>query len=168
MSGPHVERPPTFIAVDLRELTAVDALNGDCVEDYDSNAADRHRLGYYEAPNIDWDAEGLVAAPVLIEPPGASGMHVDRMAIYRAGAGQGCIAASTRQIRSVERPRSAYVGQSTERYCVSVNSSRPARAPSRPKPDCFIPPNGADGSDTRPRLIPIIPASIFSPMRSAR
>ena len=31
-------------------------------------------------------------------------------------------------------------------YLVSRNSSMPAKPPSRPKPDCFIPPNGAAGS----------------------
>ena len=34
-------------------------------------------------------------------------------------------------------------------------------------PLCFTPPNGADGSETRPRLTPTIPASIRSATRSA-
>lgn len=51
---------------------------------------------------------------------------------------------------------------STEKYCVSQNARTPSRAPSRPMPLCFTPPNGAAGSETTPRLMPIIPASIRS------
>src|SRR5580700_8484254 len=53
-------------------------------------------------------------------------------------------------------------------YLVSVNSRRPSWAPSRPMPDCFTPPNGAAGSDTRPRLRPTMPASSASHTRSPR
>ena len=44
----------------------------------------------------------------------------------------------------------------------------PSKPPSRPKPDCFTPPNGAAGLDTMPVLIPIIPNSIASATRSTR
>src|SRR3974390_3662488 len=47
--------------------------------------------------------------------------------------------------------------QLTETYCVSMNSIMPSCAPSRPRPDCLVPPKGAAGSDTRPRLRPIMP-----------
>src|SRR5262249_58319668 len=47
--------------------------------------------------------------------------------------------------------------QSTAMYLVSVNSSSPSCAPSRPSPDCFTPPNGAAGSDTTPRLMATMP-----------
>ena len=47
--------------------------------------------------------------------------------------------------------------QVTEMYCVSRNSISPSWAPSRPRPDCFVPPNGAAGSETRPRFNPIMP-----------
>src|ERR1700739_861384 len=40
----------------------------------------------------------------------------------------------------------------TETYWVSINSIMPSCAPSRPRPDCLVPPNGAAGSDTRPRF----------------
>src|SRR5262249_14061974 len=47
--------------------------------------------------------------------------------------------------------------QVTDTYCVSRNSFIPSAAPSRPSPDCLVPPNGAAGSETRPRLSPIMP-----------
>lgn len=47
----------------------------------------------------------------------------------------------------------------TEMYWVSRNSIIPSCDPSRPIPDCFMPPNGAAGSDTMPRLRPIMPKS---------
>ena len=53
-------------------------------------------------------------------------------------------------------------------YCVSRNSIRPSCAPSRPMPDCFMPPNGAAGSETRPRFSPIMPKSSFSETRMPR
>src|SRR5262249_49444101 len=56
----------------------------------------------------------------------------------------------------------------TEMYCVSKNSIRPSCAPSRPMPDCFMPPNGAAGSETRPRLRPIMPKSSCSETRMPR
>ncbi len=49
--------------------------------------------------------------------------------------------------------------QLVEIYWVSMNSSMPSWPPSRPRPDCFTPPNGAAGSETSPRLRPIIPNS---------
>ena len=58
--------------------------------------------------------------------------------------------------------------QLTEMYCVSVNSIRPSCAPSRPMPLCFMPPKGAAGSDTRPRLSPTMPNSSRSDTRRPR
>ena len=58
--------------------------------------------------------------------------------------------------------------QSTAMYLVSVNSSSPSWPPSRPIPDCLTPPNGAAGSETTPRLMPIIPASRASATRRER
>src|SRR5205085_3552252 len=63
-------------------------------------------------------------------------------------------------------PPDAY--QLTEMYCVSMNSKSPSCAPSRPMPDCFMPPNGAAGSDTSPRFKPIMPKSSFSDTRMPR
>ena len=54
----------------------------------------------------------------------------------------------------------------TDTYCVSKNSIMPSWAPSRPRPDCLMPPNGAAGSETMPRLSPIMPKSSFSETRS--
>src|SRR5206468_3897521 len=56
----------------------------------------------------------------------------------------------------------------TETYCVSKNSISPSCAPSRPMPDCFIPPKGAAGSETSPRLSPIMPKSSCSDTRMPR
>ena len=53
-------------------------------------------------------------------------------------------------------------------YFVSRNSSMPTLPPSRPSPDCLIPPNGAAGLDTRPVLSPTMPDSSRSDTRSAR
>ena len=44
----------------------------------------------------------------------------------------------------------------------------PSKPPSRPKPDCLTPPNGAAGFDTMPVLTPIIPNSIASATRITR
>ncbi len=55
----------------------------------------------------------------------------------------------------------------TDTYCVSKNSIKPSCAPSRPMPDCFLPPNGAAGSETMPRLNPIMPKSSFSETQQA-
>src|SRR5262249_47197083 len=56
----------------------------------------------------------------------------------------------------------------TEMYWVSRNSIRPSCAPSRPRPLCLVPPNGAAGSETRPRFKPIIPKSSCSETRMPR
>ncbi len=53
-------------------------------------------------------------------------------------------------------------------YFVSRYSSMPSVPPSRPKPDCLTPPNGAAGSEMTPRLTPTMPASRPSATRSAR
>ena len=51
---------------------------------------------------------------------------------------------------------------STQRYFISRYSSIPKRDPSRPKPDCFTPPNGATSLEIRPVLIPTMPYSSAS------
>ena len=56
----------------------------------------------------------------------------------------------------------------SETYWVSMNSISPSCAPSRPMPDCFIPPKGAAGSDTSPRLSPTMPKSSCSETRMPR
>ena len=53
-------------------------------------------------------------------------------------------------------------------YLVSRYSSIPSNPPSRPKPDCLTPPNGAAGLDTIPVLTPIIPNSMASATRIIR
>ena len=53
-------------------------------------------------------------------------------------------------------------------YFVSQNSRMPWWPPSRPRPLCLTPPNGAAGSETRPRLRPTMPASIRSETRRPR
>lgn len=58
--------------------------------------------------------------------------------------------------------------QITDTYCVSWNSFMPSCAPSRPRPDCLVPPKGAAGSETRPRFRPIMPKSSFSDTRRPR
>ncbi len=56
----------------------------------------------------------------------------------------------------------------TATYLVSRNSSIPRVPPSRPRPDCLTPPNGAAGLDTTPWFRPTMPVSSFSLTRSAR
>ena len=63
-------------------------------------------------------------------------------------------------------PSDAY--QFTATYLVSVYSRMPSWPPSRPMPLCFMPPNGAAGSDTRPRFTPTMPDSIASATRRPR
>lgn len=58
--------------------------------------------------------------------------------------------------------------QATAIYLVSQNSRMPWWAPSRPRPLCLVPPNGAAGSDTNPRLRPTMPLSIRSETRRPR
>src|SRR6185312_9566793 len=60
------------------------------------------------------------------------------------------------------------IHQITDTYCVSWNSFMPSCAPSRPSPDCLVPPKGAAGSETRPRFKPIMPKSSFSDTRMPR
>ena len=57
---------------------------------------------------------------------------------------------------------------STAKYLGSMNSRMPVTPPSRPSPLCFAPPNGAAGSDMRPRLMPTMPVSMPRPTRIAR
>ncbi len=53
-------------------------------------------------------------------------------------------------------------------YFVSRYSSIPSGPPSRPNPDCLMPPNGAAGLETMPWLSPTIPVSSRSHTRRAR
>ena len=53
-------------------------------------------------------------------------------------------------------------------YLVSQNSRMPWWPPSRPRPLCLTPPNGAAGSEIRPRFSPTMPHSSFSETRSPR
>src|SRR5690606_21966731 len=80
--------------------------------------------------------------------------------------GHGCGLSGSRWRGSARLQRR--VGAQSATYTVSRYSSRPASPPSRPRPDCFTPPNGALASDTMPRLIPIMPASTSSATRTAR
>ena len=61
-----------------------------------------------------------------------------------------------------ERERGGRTHQLVAMYLVSRNSSMPSWLPSRPIPDCLTPPNGAAGSETRPRFSPTMPDSIAS------
>lgn len=53
-------------------------------------------------------------------------------------------------------------------YLVERNSLMPSKPPSRPIPDCFIPPKGAAALEMRPVFRPIIPVCSFSIMRCPR
>ena len=55
-----------------------------------------------------------------------------------------------------------------QRYLLSRYSARPWRAPSRPRPDCLMPPNGATALEIRPVLMPTMPYSSASPTRMQR
>src|SRR5215210_50163 len=63
-----------------------------------------------------------------------------------------------------ERAHSRFIAT----YLTSRYSLMPSAPPSRPKPDCLTPPNGAAGLDTRPWLRPTIPVSSPSTTRNAR
>src|SRR5258707_10412570 len=65
---------------------------------------------------------------------------------------------------------SSFEGQipPTQRYLISRNSSRPYLDPSRPRPDSFMPPNGATSVEMIPVLIPTMPYSSASATRQTR
>src|SRR5207302_3756800 len=50
----------------------------------------------------------------------------------------------------------------SRRYFTSRNSSIPYFEPSRPRPECFTPPNGATSVEMMPTLAPTMPVSISS------
>ncbi len=64
--------------------------------------------------------------------------------------------------------RNAAPTSSSRRTASRGTPSCPSWPPSRPRPDCLVPPNGAAGSDTRPRFKPIMPKSSFSETRRPR
>src|ERR1700722_7787316 len=112
-------------------------------------------------------AEGA-GDPVLVLKPEDSSVHgrsPDPTARPREPAPGGVALGACRRARPGLH---AWRHQSTAMYLVSVNSSKPSWPPSRPIPDCLTPPNGAAGSETTPRLMPIIPASRASATRSER
>lgn len=53
-------------------------------------------------------------------------------------------------------------------YFTSRYSSMPFGPPSRPRPDCLIPPNGATSVEITPSLTPTMPTSNFSATRQTR
>src|SRR5690606_39483654 len=53
-----------------------------------------------------------------------------------------------------------YLRPPRQTYLVSMYSSRPYLAPSRPMPDCLTPPKGATAVLMRPVFTPTMPASI--------
>src|SRR6478672_12870453 len=53
-------------------------------------------------------------------------------------------------------------------YFTSRNSSRPYFEPSRPRPDCLTPPNGASAVEIKPVLTPTMPDSSRSATRMTR
>jgi hypothetical protein len=67
-----------------------------------------------------------------------------------------------------EASKTRGVYRSIATYFVARYSSIPSGPPSRPNPDCFMPPNGAEAFDTMPRLRPTIPNSRPSTTRNAR
>jgi hypothetical protein len=50
-----------------------------------------------------------------------------------------------------------FYAQSRQTYLISMNSAMPARAPSRPRPDCFTPPKGMGAPVTLVRLTATMP-----------
>ena len=59
-------------------------------------------------------------------------------------------------------------GHAIATYLTSRYSSMPSGPPSRPKPECLMPPNGAPALETRPWFRPTIPVSRRSLTRMAR
>ena len=64
-----------------------------------------------------------------------------------ASRSSSCATASPQVVPSI---RASNQGVATATYFVSRYSSMPTRPPSRPRPDCFTPPNGAAGFETIP------------------
>src|ERR1700733_1485730 len=110
----------------------------------------RDMAGHMTVPVVDNDALGIAAAF-------RSRSAVDGRADITPGTDQ-----------TLSRSLTLCVHHVTEMYCVSRNSIRPSCAPSRPRPDCLTPPNGAAGSETSPRFNPIMPKSSFSETRMPR
>ena len=83
----------------------------------------------------------------------------------------GFLAGSLRRHRC-SRPDAGTVGlpdyQSQAMYFDSRYSSMPSWPPSRPSPLCLVPPKGAAGSETSPRLSPTMPLSSASETRRPR
>src|SRR5690606_39871470 len=61
-----------------------------------------------------------------------------------------------------------YLRPPRQTYLVSMYSSRPYLAPSRPMPDCLTPPKGATAVLMRPVFTPTMPASIAPATRHTR
>ncbi len=59
-------------------------------------------------------------------------------------------------------------GSAMPMYCVVVYSAMPSAPPSRPRPDCLTPPNGAAAFEMTPALKPTMPNSICSATRNMR
>src|SRR5262245_10512940 len=139
-AGALVERPGTEIADEGGRRRGRDLL---------PSGHDLH--GHMAGPVVDDDAARVRAI--------GARLAVDHRAEIAPGADQaaGDIAVGIGRAHHV-----------TEMYCVSRNSISPSCAPSRPMPDCFMPPNGAAGSETSPRLRPIMPKSSCSETRIPR
>src|SRR6266508_2554503 len=71
-----------------------------------------------------------------------------------------------RQVLTAGDPLAAQRFMAT--YLISRYSAMPSAPPSRPKPDCLTPPNGAAGLDTIPWFRPTMPVSRPSTTRKAR
>src|SRR5699024_747974 len=71
-----------------------------------------------------------------------------------------------REAQQHERPGVRHGRQAT--YVVSWNSRSPSVPPSRPRPDCLVPPMGVKATVGRASLIPTIPVSSRSAYRNAR
>ena len=106
------------------------------------------------------DLVGLDLEQIVARPHGVAG----RLEPF----GDLALGRRSRRAAASGRPSLGALHQLTETYCVSRNSISPSCAPSRPMPLCFMPPNGAAGSETSPRLRPIMPKSSRSETRRPR
>src|SRR6266498_3397599 len=101
-------------------------------------------------------------AAVTRSPASADSPRVGAAGGRPEASTSGCVAAASSSFPALR----LYRFMAT--YLVSRYSSMPSSPPSRPKPDCLTPPNGAVGLETMPWLSPIMPFSRPSATRKAR
>ena len=134
---------------------------------YDAARGDRTLFTSAEGIERLWE----VSTPLLENPPRRAAVRPGLLGTQPdppAGRAVHLAAALRAQLARPERRRRLTLTRRRRRTSLSRKSSRPSWPPSRPMPLCLMPPNGAAGSETRPRLRPTMPASSRSLTRRPR